>query len=827
LVFDFRHVLLWSRSKTGSAHSAPFGERDGYAVTELNDGRVLLAGGRNLLHLKRPGKLGVDWVEIFDPKSGHFAVTGRLNQTRNSLSALTLNDGRVLVASEGFWRVISPKPLQPQFAEIWDPATGLWNIVKEVSFEGAEWVSLEKFGKLKDGRVLFLFSESNAPDQLRYRATIWDPLNKSTKNTYVNVNARTSASIVISLDGRVFIVGGSPPGKTDIGANAQIWDSRTGHVETPQFPPNWRPYRATTVSRTLKNGNIVWIQRNYPSDKTATVTIWDVSAGGWRQLPPLPIDDRWDPMNPRLIELSDGSVVANDFWLRPGARSWSAMQRPPQNESTVIELSSGRLLALSSSPPHVAYFNEDSKQWQLNAPHYLQRKDKIKPTLLELTDGRLMISGSLYSEGWAKETTTQIWNPKNSTWSAVGKLSGVYTGTTEAALLPSGQVLHLGIDRTGNLRCEIGHPSDDIWSDCNAPAIGAPSGFTVIRLQDGRIAFMPTQGVAYVYDEPSKQWLPLSGNVSALTPNTTKPGANWFPLPDGCFISGPPFRIFNPKTGKEFQPSNPVTGISNDFARLTALSDGTVIIAGYPEGANEFGSGFFHRRASCAGLEVQAGDEAFMPGIYWVPPPLAVPLAAASSSWWQGLANAAAPYKWIPLALVIPFVLYFALRKLVLRVNAADPGLTLPKQVEQTTRMVIHALLVILVLSIVTPLVYRAIPFRSAKTNIATSSPLPCRFIGVWSSSRSGAVYQITLTDDGRFATGPIRNSAGVTRVLTGSWEVQGDKVVWRHDDNEDGAPDINPIRQERDGAFTLIEENGEHSKFELLERIESSLCAR
>jgi hypothetical protein len=69
------------------------------SVTQLADGRVLVAGGQVLdgTSSKQPYGKSIDSAEIYDPATGSFELTGTMAGPRDSHSATLLHDGRVLV----------------------------------------------------------------------------------------------------------------------------------------------------------------------------------------------------------------------------------------------------------------------------------------------------------------------------------------------------------------------------------------------------------------------------------------------------------------------------------------------------------------------------------------------------------------------------------------------------------------------------------------------------------------------------------------------------------------------------------------------------------
>ncbi len=78
-------------SATGSLATA----RSAHNATLLRNGKVLAAGGRNLLGPNLPAT-DLNSVELYDPATGTWSATGSLGMARESFTATLLPDGKVL-----------------------------------------------------------------------------------------------------------------------------------------------------------------------------------------------------------------------------------------------------------------------------------------------------------------------------------------------------------------------------------------------------------------------------------------------------------------------------------------------------------------------------------------------------------------------------------------------------------------------------------------------------------------------------------------------------------------------------------------------------------
>jgi hypothetical protein len=129
-------------------------ERFGHSATLLRDGRVLVVGG----HSGRVTGLGVfaaygflsalSSAELYDPEMHSFSITGAMVRPHYLHTATILSNGRVLVA--GGWNIKGPAPVGIGDAEIYDPASGRFGETDRLNVPRLDQTA----NLLSDGRVL-------------------------------------------------------------------------------------------------------------------------------------------------------------------------------------------------------------------------------------------------------------------------------------------------------------------------------------------------------------------------------------------------------------------------------------------------------------------------------------------------------------------------------------------------------------------------------------------------------------------------------------------------------------------------------------------------
>jgi hypothetical protein len=139
-----------------------------HTATVLNDGRVLVVGGRT----KYNGYILLNTCEIFDPITKKWAYSAPMHHPRAGHSATLLSSGKVLVIGG-----------QQNKSELYDPLTNSWERVGEISFatgiNKAVTLAREKYllligGKVHNGWELYSLEKFESLYYEKFSRIIWN-----------------------------------------------------------------------------------------------------------------------------------------------------------------------------------------------------------------------------------------------------------------------------------------------------------------------------------------------------------------------------------------------------------------------------------------------------------------------------------------------------------------------------------------------------------------------------------------------------------------------------------------------------------------------------
>jgi Kelch motif protein len=271
-------------SRTRSRHSG----------TLLQDGTVLIAGGRGLV-------LSQTSAELYDPVANAFTLTGPMLERRDNHTATLLADGRVLIAGGVSARAQGPFVLNS--VEIYDPATG--------SFHAAAHMRNPRHGhaavRLPDGRVLVAGGATSGGDcAFDPTAEIYDPATDAWTVTDTTPPGRGWSAAALLPGGKVLVAAGWAPPSCSASSEAALYDpasgawSATGSLATARGDVDGAFAVLGDGSMLLAGG----LRENF-QPPIAAAEVYDPGAGAWHATGSLLVA-RFEQTTTRL---ADGRVL--------------------------------------------------------------------------------------------------------------------------------------------------------------------------------------------------------------------------------------------------------------------------------------------------------------------------------------------------------------------------------------------------------------------------------------------------------------------------------------------------------------------------------------
>jgi hypothetical protein len=251
---------------TGSLHDARFQ----HTATLLPNGKVLVAGGNTTFNV------ALTSAELYDPVTGTWAVTGSLTNARFQHTAHLLANGKVLVISgdnQNYTTFDSP--------ELYDPATGTWTLTGIINHSRFQHTST----LLLDGRILIAggsaFFSNWSPS-----VEIYDPVSETSTNVGDLNTGRNQHTATLLLNGKVLLVAGRAVALDVFGnavqnasGTAELCDPAAGTcVNTGSLIPRYQ-HKATLLpdGKVLVTGGL-----DITFNSTASAQLYDPATGTWR-----------------------------------------------------------------------------------------------------------------------------------------------------------------------------------------------------------------------------------------------------------------------------------------------------------------------------------------------------------------------------------------------------------------------------------------------------------------------------------------------------------------------------------------------------------------
>jgi len=370
---------------TPTPQSSPAGPmadgRQVHTVTELADGRILVAGGYTDV------EIALASAEVYDPTADAFNPTGSMADARGLHTATRLADGRVLIAGGGPASWVGNGLPYLASAELYDPATGTFSPTGAMSMPREDHTAT----LLEDGRVIVGGNDEGS--HTTPTAELYDPSTGAFSPTGSLGTARGFHTATRLPDGRVLIAGGDVAGWDDEGpflASAEIYDPTTGTFSPTGPLAEGRSYHAATLlpdGRVLISGGVT---RGTDPTSLASAELFDPTTG------------TFSPTGP----MTDGRVY-----------------------HTATVLSDGRVLVTGGCPFGRVYAN--NPQFLKSAELYDPATGTFTPTgsmsygrtwaeAMLLTGDRVLITGGVGDGSTISLDTAEIYDPVTGTFSPAG-----------------------------------------------------------------------------------------------------------------------------------------------------------------------------------------------------------------------------------------------------------------------------------------------------------------------------------------------------------------------------------------------------------------------
>ena len=311
-----------------------------HTATLLRDGKVLVIGGGKIGGARYGFALP---VEVYDPATNTWSPRSGLLNARRTHGAVSLGDGRVLVAGG-----VDSRAEHLTSAELFDPSG------ERLGSAGgtAAAYRINTLTLLKDGRVLVVGGETPS-------AEVYDPQTNRWSSVGEMTNARLAHTATLLADGRVLVVGGvNEASDFDfVNDSTELFDPVTGFWSQTGSMKEVRHSHTATL---LEDGRVLVVGgRAFSGRFLATSEIYHPLSGVWTSAASL-THSRMDHTATLLL---DGRVLVAGGWTReaeiydPATDTWSpaAQTKHRRQNHTATLLLDGRILVVGGGDGRGTY----------------------------------------------------------------------------------------------------------------------------------------------------------------------------------------------------------------------------------------------------------------------------------------------------------------------------------------------------------------------------------------------------------------------------------------------------------------------------------------
>ncbi len=542
-----------------SAGAALASARSDHTATLLDNGRVLVVGGRSA-----SGNAALNTAQLYDSSTNTWINAGNLSAARSRHTATRLRNGKVLViGGQHNGATLSS-------AEIYDPATNAWT--SAASMATARERHTATAAAVGIGDDVWVIGGTNTNNALLNSIERYSASTNSWFTFSATLNdARHSHTATALTNGDIVIAGG----------NTLVI---SGFNVSPDSLQSVEVLRALTV--TVERLADMRYERSQHS-ATLLPSGRVMVMGGVR-----------DTTTPQYLTNVETYDAASDTWTEDPAMG----NARAAHTSTLLP--TGALLAVGGRTGANAVAETTTMARMATYSSTLSSGgscgERVQAATTLLADGRVLITGGARSGGVLSDAF--IFNPSTQACAAVSPMPFARRSHT-LTLLPSGKVLAVGGFASDNVTptatSALYDPSVGVggtWTSLPAlPQTNA--GHTATLLPDGRVLVFGgrnfdafTSDLIQYFDPATSAWstVPAGGSVGVVRASTL--------LPDGrvFFTSGgdaedcqsvQPALVLNPATNA----INAVTSaVLRCYATATLLANGKVLIVGGRNSTGQF-----------------------------------------------------------------------------------------------------------------------------------------------------------------------------------------------------------------------------------------------
>ncbi|MDA0988991.1 MAG: hypothetical protein O2783_07730 [Chloroflexi bacterium] len=282
--------------------------RGEHAATLLNDGRLLVVGGR--------GSSALTSAEVYDPATGEWSSAGAMTEARYGHTLTKLDDGRVLVVGGSAGST----------AEMYDPTKGTlgtWSSAGSMTYEHGIGHTATL---LDDGKVLITGGPTliEGTKRIAAFAELYDPSTGKWSLTGDMTEQRENHQAVLLNDGMVLVVGATSSDLYDptTGIFTKVGDFAKSHDE--QFTATLLNDGRVLVAGGGTRGRFI------APNTLGHVDIYDPSTGEWSSAADM-TTKRWGHT---ATVLKDGNVLVMNYksaeLYNPDTNAWTVVGNLPQ-----------------------------------------------------------------------------------------------------------------------------------------------------------------------------------------------------------------------------------------------------------------------------------------------------------------------------------------------------------------------------------------------------------------------------------------------------------------------------------------------------------------